>query len=321
MFELIIFAIPFFVICLALEAASFYLLPDDDELGYEARDTRTSLAMGIGNVVINAGWKFIALAAYAGAYLLAPVHLPADNPLTWLALFFADDFVYYWYHRTHHEIRVFWASHVVHHSSQRYNFSTALRQPWTPFSSLPFWVLLGFLGFAPWMILLQQSISLVYQFFIHTERIGKLWRPIEFIFNTPSHHRVHHGSNTQYLDRNYGGILIIWDRLFGTFEPEVERVRFGLTKNIETFNPLRVATHEFVAIWRDLRSTRRWSAWLGYLFRHPGWTWDGDAGEIGRKRLSRRLLPTTNSDDSAIAAPAIIGSSKPAAASGIAATL
>lgn len=284
MFDVILHAIPIFVICMILEAAAFHFLPDDEESGYERRDTATSLTMGIGNVLINVGWKLVVLAAYAAAYLVAPFHLPADNPLTWIALFLADDFAYYWYHRTHHEIRVFWASHVVHHSSERYNLSTALRQTWTPFSALPFWLMLGFLGFAPWMILLQQSISLLYQFFIHTERIGKLWKPVEFVMNTPSHHRVHHGSNAQYLDKNYGGILIVWDRLFGTFEEEGERVRYGLTKNINTFNPLRVATHEYAAIWRDLREAGSWSARLGHLFRGPGWSPRPGAQRLGQAR-------------------------------------
>lgn len=274
MFDLIMHAVPVFVICLALEAVSFHLSPDDGKAGYELRDSRTSLAMGIGNVVVNIGWKLVVVAALAGVYLLAPFHLSASNPLTWIALFVADDFVYYWYHRTHHTIRVFWASHVVHHSSQYYNLSTALRQPWTPFTSLPFWLPLAFLGFAPWMIVLQQAVSLVYQFFIHTERVGKLWRPVEFIMNTPSHHRVHHGSNSAYLDTNYGGILIVWDRLFGTFTPEGERPVYGLTKNIDTFNPVRVATHEFVSIWRDLRTARSWRHRFGYLFGGPGWTPD-----------------------------------------------
>jgi sterol desaturase/sphingolipid hydroxylase (fatty acid hydroxylase superfamily) len=271
-FDLILHAIPVFVSCLVAEALSFYLLPDEDEVGYEFRDSRTSLTMGIGNVIINIGWKLVVLAAYAGAYLLAPVHLPANNPLTWIALFVADDFAYYWYHRAHHTVRVFWASHVVHHSSEHYNLSTALRQTWTPFTALPFWLPLALLGFSPWMILLQQSVSLLYQFFIHTERVGKIWRPIEFIMNTPSHHRVHHGSNNQYLDTNYGGILIIWDRLFGTFEPERERVVYGLTKNIKTFNPLRVATHEYTAIWRDLRAATSWRDRWGHAFRGPGWS-------------------------------------------------
>ncbi|WP_427891947.1 sterol desaturase family protein [Kribbella sp. GL6] len=272
MFDLILHAIPVFVVCLALEAASFYLLPDDDELGYNLRDSRTSLAMGMGNVVINIGWKLVVVTVYAAAYLVTPLHLPAGNPLTWVALFVADDLAYYWYHRGHHRIRVFWASHVVHHSSEFYNLSTALRQPWTPFTSLPFWLPLALLGFAPWMILLQQSISLVYQFFIHTERIGTLWRPVELVLNTPSHHRVHHGSNTIYLDRNYGGILIVWDRLFTTFEPERERVVYGLTTNIRTHNPLRVATHEFAAIWHDVRRAPNWRTRLNHLIRGPGWS-------------------------------------------------
>ncbi|BDT95101.1 sterol desaturase family protein [Nocardia sputorum] len=272
MFDLIAHAIPVFVLCLALEAASFHLLPDDDQLGYQFRDARTSVLMGLGNVVVNLGWKLVVVAVYAAAYLAAPVHLPADQPLTWIALFFADEIAYYWYHRTHHTVRVFWASHVVHHSSEFYNLSTALRQPWTPFSSLPYWLPLALAGFPPWMILLQQSVSLLYQFFIHTERVGTLWRPVEFVFNTPSHHRVHHGSNDRYLDKNYGGILIVWDRLFGTFEPETERVRYGLTKNIETFNPAKVAAHEWISIWRDLRGASSWRARGGYLFRGPGWS-------------------------------------------------
>ncbi|MBF6467083.1 sterol desaturase family protein [Nocardia beijingensis] len=272
MFDLIAHAIPVFVLCLALEAASFHLLPDDDQLGYQFRDARTSVLMGLGNVVVNLGWKLVVVAVYAAAYLAAPVRLPADQPLTWIALFFADEIAYYWYHRTHHTVRVFWASHVVHHSSEFYNLSTALRQPWTPFSSLPYWLPLALAGFPPWMILLQQSVSLLYQFFIHTERVGTLWRPVEFVFNTPSHHRVHHGSNDRYLDKNYGGILIVWDRLFGTFEPETERVRYGLTKNIATFNPARVATHEWISIWRDLRGASSWRAKGGYLFRGPGWS-------------------------------------------------
>ncbi|MEV5647979.1 sterol desaturase family protein [Nocardia sp. NPDC052254] len=274
MFDLIAHAIPVFVICLIAEAVSFRFLPDDDELGYRFRDATTSVMMGLGNVVVNIGWKLVVLTVFAAAYLITPLQLSPADPLTWIALIVADDFAYYWYHRTHHTVRMLWASHVVHHSSEFYNLSTALRQPWTPFSSLPYWIPLALLGFPPWMILLQQSISLVYQFFIHTERVGTLWRPIEWVFNTPSHHRVHHGSNDRYLDRNYGGILIVWDRLFGTFEPESERVRYGLTTNIGTFNPVRVATHEFAAIWSDLVAARSWRDRWGYLLRGPGWAPD-----------------------------------------------
>lgn len=269
--DVILYAIPFFVIFMVLEAVSYRLHAAEDERGYEARDTGTSLAMGIGSVVINFGWKLVVLAAYTGLYLLAPIHLSATNPLTWIALFVLEDLCFYAYHRSHHTVRVLWASHVVHHSSERFNFSTALRQPWTPFTGLPFWLPLALFGFAPWMILAQQSISLLYQFFLHTERVGKLWAPVEFVFNTPSHHRVHHASDREYLDRNYGGILIVWDRLFGTFAAERRPVTYGLTKNIDTFNPLRVATHEFASIASDLVRARRVGDALGLVFGRPGW--------------------------------------------------
>jgi sterol desaturase/sphingolipid hydroxylase (fatty acid hydroxylase superfamily) len=216
--EVLYYAIPAFVLLLAAEMLSFRYQRDDDLVGYESKDTRTSLAMGGGNVLINAVWKLAVLVAYAGLYELTPLRMPADEWWTYVLLFFADDLAYYWFHRIHHEVRVFWASHVVHHSSRHYNLSTALRQTWTPMTALPFWAPLALVGFAPWMILLQQSISLIYQFWIHTERVKKLPAPVEFVFNTPSHHRVHHGANEVYLDRNYGGILIVWDRLFGSFQ-------------------------------------------------------------------------------------------------------
>ncbi|MDP3969937.1 MAG: sterol desaturase family protein [Nocardioides sp.] len=271
MFDLIQTAIPVFVLMLVVEAVSFYVLPDDEERGYERKDTATSITMGLGSVVVNIGWKLVVVAVYSAVYLLSPLAVDPTSPWVWVVLFFAEDFLYYWYHRTHHTVRVFWASHVVHHSSEYYNLSTALRQPWTPMTSLPYWLPLAAVGFPPWMILLQQSISLLYQFFIHTERVGRLWSPVELVMNTPSHHRVHHASNPGYLDKNYGGILIVWDRLFGTFEPEGERVVYGLTKNIGTYQPVKVAFHEFAAIARDLRHARTWRDRAGYLFRGPGW--------------------------------------------------
>lgn len=278
MAELIFYAIPAFVLLLAVELWSFRLAADEELVGYELRDTRTSLTMGLGNVVINLVWKLVVVVVYAGLYELTPLRMPADQWWTYAILFFADDFSYYWFHRIHHEVRVFWASHVVHHSSEHYNLSTALRQTWTPMTALPFWAGLALLGFQPWMILTQQAVSLIYQFWIHTERVGRLPAPIEFVFNTPSHHRVHHGSNEIYLDRNYGGILIIWDRLFGTFQGETERVRYGLTQNVRSFRPTKVAFHEFAAIGRDLRSTDSWRHRFGYVFRGPGWSPDGRGG-------------------------------------------
>jgi sterol desaturase/sphingolipid hydroxylase (fatty acid hydroxylase superfamily) len=280
MFDLILYAIPFFVASLAVEWMTFRHTGDHDHdaapgselIGYDTTDTRTSLSMGLGNVVINIGWKVVLVATYAGLYELTPLRIPSDAWWAWVLLFFADDFAYYWFHRISHEVRVFWASHVVHHSSQHYNLSTALRQTWVPMTALPFWLPLALIGIKPWMIVLQQAISLTYQFFIHTERVGRLPRPIELVFNTPSHHRAHHGANEIYLDKNYGGIMIVWDRLFGTFQGETERVRYGLTKNIATHNPIKVATHEYAAIVRDVRQARTAREALGYTFGGPGWT-------------------------------------------------
>jgi sterol desaturase/sphingolipid hydroxylase (fatty acid hydroxylase superfamily) len=138
-------------------------------------------------------------------------------------------------------------------------------------TGLPFWLPLAAAGFEPWMILLAQSWSLLYQFWIHTEKVRRLPRWFEWAFNTPSHHRVHHGSNARYLDRNHAGILIVWDRLFGTFEPEGERVRYGLTKNISSHHPVHVAFHEFRALWADVRRARSWRVRLLHLVRGPGW--------------------------------------------------
>ena len=286
MFDLILYAVPFFVALLAVEWLSFRHTGDaesagadslggrsrDGMAGYDTKDTATSLSMGLGNLGVNVGWKLVVAAIYAGVYELTPLRVPSDVWWAWVLLFFADDVAYYWFHRVSHEVRVFWASHVVHHSSQHYNLSTALRQTWVPMTAFPFWLPLAAIGIKPWMIVLQQSISLTYQFFIHTERVRRLPRPIEAVFNTPSHHRAHHGSNAIYLDKNYGGILIVWDRLFRSFQAETEAVRYGLTKNIETHHPAKVAFHEYAAIARDLRRARRWRDRLGYTLGGPAWT-------------------------------------------------
>lgn len=181
------------------------------------------------------------------------------------------DFIYYWNHRFMHESRYMWAMHVVHHSSERYNLSTALRQPVADAlaTSLPYGILCLF-GIAPELVETARGVNLLYQFWIHTETIGRLGPP-EIVLNTPSHHRVHHGSNRQYLDRNHGSILILWDRLFGTFEPEDERPVYGLTKNIDSFNLARIATHEYADMLRDIARSTTWRERLSSVVRGPGW--------------------------------------------------
>ena len=273
MINLILFAVPFFVALLAAEWISFrHTGAEQDLIGYDAKDTATSISMGLGYLAVNLAWKLVVVAIYSGVYELTPLRIPSDAWWAWVLLFFADDLAYYAFHRVSHEVRVFWASHVVHHSSQHYNLSTALRQTWVPMTAFVFWIPLALVGVPPWMIILEQSISLTYQFWIHTERVRRLPRPLEAVLNTPSHHRVHHGANQIYLDRNYGGILIVWDRLLGTFQGETERVRYGLTKNIETHVPARVAFHEYAAMARDLRRARGWRERAGYVFGGPGWS-------------------------------------------------
>jgi sterol desaturase/sphingolipid hydroxylase (fatty acid hydroxylase superfamily) len=151
------------------------------------------------------------------------------------------------------------------------NFATALRQKWNPWFEFFFFLPLPLLGFSPAGIYLAFSINLVYQFFVHTETIHKLPRPIEYVFNTPSHHRVHHGSDPIYLDKNYAGILIVWDRLFGTFQPELHRPRYGLTHPVETYNLMKLQYGDYAALWRDVRNADSWRTRLGYLFMPPGW--------------------------------------------------
>jgi len=269
--DLIHYAIPAFVVLLLLEV----LVTSWDHKGlYEAKDTLSSLAMGLGNVaigLITKGWIFI---CFTIVYSFRWFELEYTW-WTWILLFFAEDFTYYWFHRISHQSRFFWASHVVHHSSQRYNLGTALRQTWTgSFTSFVFWLWLPLVGFPPTMIMTMMAVSLIYQFWIHTETVGKLG-PLEWIFNTPSHHRVHHSSDAYYLDRNHAGILIIWDRLFGTFVEEKERPTYGLTKNIDSYNPLVIAFHEWRDLFRDLRSAKSFREVWGYLFKAPGWSPDG----------------------------------------------
>ncbi|REG23340.1 sterol desaturase/sphingolipid hydroxylase (fatty acid hydroxylase superfamily) [Archangium gephyra] len=262
-------ATPAFLLLMAVELLWLARHRQEGYVGYTVKDSAASLTMGTVYSLIYMGWKGVEYAFYSVLYEASPLRM-GDGLLAWVLLFFAEDLCYYWFHRVHHESRVFWASHVVHHSSEHYNLSTALRQTWTPMSGLLFWAPLPLLGFHPAMVLAAHAISLLYQFWIHTEAIGRMG-PLEWVLNTPSHHRVHHGANPRYLDRNYAGVLILWDRLFGTFQAEDERPIYGLTKNIHTYNPLRIAFHEYAAILRDVLRPNPLRVRLGLVFRGPGW--------------------------------------------------
>ena len=278
----IAWAIPVFIIAMVGE---YLLLRDKDYVGYSGKDTAASLTMGLGNFFLGLLLKALTLGVLIWMYQFRLVDVP-NVWWTWPLLILAEDFCYYWYHRVHHEVRLFWAAHVNHHSSSHYNLSTALRQSWTtPLTGMLFWVPLPLLGFPPEMILGAKAISLLYQFVLHTEAVRRLG-PLEWIFNTPSHHRVHHGRNAEYLDKNYGGIFIIYDRLFGTFEPERAAVDYGLTKQLTTHNPIRIAFHEWVAMFRDAARGCCWRTRISRVVRGPGWSPDSCC-DVNRDALER----------------------------------
>lgn len=283
-------AIPGFILLIIVEV--IFAVKTQREL-YEVKDAATSISLGLGNLFAGILTKTIILFVFVFIYEHRIFTLPTNKWYTWVLVFFADDFSYYWFHRVSHSVRWFWASHVVHHSSEKYNLAAALRQNWTGniTGTFLFWTWMPFVGFEPGLILFQQSISLLYQFWIHTEAIDKCPKWFEFIFNTPSHHRVHHGSDLEYLDKNHAGILIIWDRMFGTFQPEVFRPKYGLTKNVNTFNPVKVAFHEWMNLGKDLRKSKNVKDVWNYVFNAPGWSHDGSSKTT---RQLRRGNPQPN---------------------------
>ena len=255
---------------------------------YEPRDTLTSLLFGLGSTIAGV--------AAAGTISWIAYQVYAARPFTipfawwaWIACFIIDDILYYAFHRSAHRVRWFWASHVNHHSSQHYNLSTALRQTWTGFFAVSFLFRLPLLliGFHPVMVLFCGGLNLIYQFWIHTETVGRMPRWFEAVMNTPSHHRVHHATNPRYLDANYAGVFIIWDRMFGSFQGELagERIRYGIVKQLGSFNLLWAAFHEWIGMARDVWSAP-WGSKLGYVWRVPGWSHDGsrDTSEMIRER-------------------------------------
>lgn len=278
------FAIPAFVLLILIEAVIGRYAPKKSN--YEMWDSAASLLMGLGNFAIGlVNFGIVgAVALWVYQYRLFDI---GYHWWAFVLILFAEDFVYYWFHRLSHEHRIWWAAHINHHSSQYYNLTTALRQTWTGAfigTWIP-WLLLSFIGFPLALILFQKGISLVYQFWIHTEAIDRMWKPVEAVMNTPSHHRVHHAINPRYLDANYAGIFIIWDKLFGSFVPEdkAEPCRYGIVKQIASFNPLIIAFHEWAGIFADLTHAKSLKARFMYVFGPPGWSEDGS-------RLTSRMI-------------------------------
>jgi len=270
-------AVPFFILAIVLEILLARM--GKVKAVYEAKDTATSLLMGFGSGIAGLLTGGVVFAASVWVYKYHLFDIPMSAAWAWLAIFMLEDFTYYWFHRLSHERRFWWAAHVNHHTSQHYNLATALRQTWTggAAGTWALWLPLSLLGFPPAMIAIQKGVSLVYQFWIHTEAVRRMPVWVEALFNTPSHHRVHHARNPRYLDSNYAGILIIWDRMFGTFVRELdeEPCRYGIVKNLGDFNIFRVAFHEWVGIFSDLLTARSLREAFGYLFGAPGWSPDG----------------------------------------------
>nr|WP_302054125.1 sterol desaturase family protein [Sphingomonas tagetis] len=283
-------AVPAFVL---LVLAEMIVARFRDRSRYCPRDTLTSLMLGFGSTIagVLAGGMVFALASWVHQFRLFDI----GYAWYWFAIAFVlDDLAYYVFHRSAHRVRWFWASHVIHHSSQHYNLSTALRQTWTGFFSLGFLFRLPLflIGFPPAMVFFVAGVNLVYQFWIHTEVIGRMPRWFEAVMNTPSHHRVHHATNARYLDRNYAGVFIVWDKLFGTFEAERDddRPRYGIVHNLPDFNVLRAAFHEWWGITKDVWRAPSLYARLGYMFGPPGWSPDGsrDTSETIKARWQAR---------------------------------
>lgn len=269
--KLYMMALPLFFLAIGLEALYYHVALHRP---YGWRVMASNLVVMAGRLASEALSKGAIVAAYVAVWHYRPFDIPMDRWESWVALFLLVDFAYYWLHRYSHEIRWMWALHSVHHSAQQITFSVAYRLGWTNIVSGPWLFLIPvcWIGFDPRAVGLMYAANLLYQFWLHTETIPKLGF-VETFLNTPSNHRVHHAVNPEYLDRNYGGVLIIWDRLFGTYCEEKDGVPkvYGLVRQIDTLNPVKIAFAEWVAMLRDLGSARSVREAAGYLFGPPGW--------------------------------------------------
>lgn len=242
---------------------------------YRLSDTITNLNIGIGSQIFGLLYKVVIYGAIYGVYQYFAIFKIPINVWSVLACVVLYDFIFYWAHRWGHEMNLFWGAHVVHHQSEEYNLSVALRQPWFH-SLLSFFMFLPLpiIGFDPILILSVSLFSTLFQFWIHTKEIGKLPKWYEFIFNSPSHHRVHHGVNPKYIDKNHGAVLIIWDRIFGTYAEEEEEPTYGITTQFKSLSPLLSNFHYYGEMWK-LMKTMNWKNKLKMIFAKPGWTPNG----------------------------------------------
>jgi sterol desaturase/sphingolipid hydroxylase (fatty acid hydroxylase superfamily) len=278
-----VIAIPFFALLIAVEA---WLVLRENRENFDKKDTWSNIFIGFMSVAWGALFGLATSLIYIQVYELAPYKMPMTVWWAWLILLFVDDFAYYWFHRISHEVRFFWNFHVVHHSSNQYNLSVAVRQSW--FSGIAHWVFylpVAFLGFPLWAFVTMHGLNLIYQFWIHTKIVRKLPAFLEYVLNTPSHHRVHHGVNDQYLDKNYAGIFIIWDRMFGTFVEESEEVRYGIITPLTSYNPLWINSHAWAETWAAMRKKRTVRGKLRCVFGAPAMDFEERLDKTSRDGL------------------------------------
>ena len=275
--DAIALAIPFFFLLMGLEVAWSAWTKRHV---YRFNDFIANMGCGIGSQIVGAFTKAVIFAAYLWTYDTYRLFTLEKSALTWVVAFLAVDLLYYWFHRLSHEVNFLWAAHVVHHQSEEYNLSVALRQSWWQgLFSWWFYLPLALFGVHPVIIVTVGAVNTLYQFWIHTKAIGTLG-PLEWILNTPSHHRVHHGSDPKYIDRNHAGTLIVWDRIFGTFQPEEEEPIYGITTPLNTWDPL---TANF-SYWGELiglaRRSGGWRNKVLVFLKPPGWRPEALGGRL-----------------------------------------
>jgi len=267
--NLILYAIPFFFILIFIEVAYGRVKGADY---YRVNDALTSLATGSINQLVTLSKALIPFTVYIAVYQYWAIFEVGSSPLIWVVAFVVYDFCYYWNHRFGHEMNILWAAHVIHHSSEEYNLTTALRQTGSGFLSFVFYLPLAIIGFDPLMIISVGALNLIYQFWVHTRHVGKLgW--FEWFFVTPSNHRGHHAQNTVYIDKNYGGVFIIWDRMFGTYQEELDDDQpvFGIRGAVKSWNPIWVNFQVYQQLFHDALHTQHWWYKLTLWFRRTGW--------------------------------------------------
>jgi sterol desaturase/sphingolipid hydroxylase (fatty acid hydroxylase superfamily) len=281
--QIALIAVVFYTTCILLELGLDIYRKEDS---YKLKDTVCSLSMGGFYITSKLLMKGTTLALLLLAHQYAVFDIKASIAM-FVVAYVLVDFFFYWLHRFIHEIRLGWAAHSNHHSSQEYNLGgTALRQSFAePFMEAIFYSPIVFLGFDPFMVLAAIELNLVYMFWLHTKKIKKLPSVFEWIFSTPSHHRVHHACNIQYQDKNYGGTFIIWDRLFSTFEPEIEKPVFGIPEQLDTFNPIKASLYGWIGLFNDANNAKGLVNKILYFVMPPGWAPDG-TGQTTRQKQS-----------------------------------